>query len=221
MHHTRVKICGITNPEDARTAVAAGADALGVVLAPSSRQVTLCEAVRALEGVPSEIDRIGVFVDADPAFVAEAVERIGLTYVQFHGSETPEVCASAPVPVIKVLRVGMDFALAETEPFRGSVTAFLFDTLDTRKAGGTGRTFDWQTLTRNRPGGVPLYLAGGLTPLNVGDAIRAVRPYAVDVSSGVEERPGHKDRHKIAAFMAAVRAADVLVEAASAADLEG
>jgi phosphoribosylanthranilate isomerase len=118
------------------------------------------------------------------------------------------MCSAAPAPVIKVLRVGTDFALAEIEPFRGTVSAFLLDTLDTRKAGGTGRTFDWQVITRNRPGGVSLYLAGGLTPLNVADAIRTIRPYAVDVSSGVEERPGHKDRLKIQAFMAAVRAAD-------------
>ncbi len=205
---TRVKICGITNPEDARTAVEAGADVLGVVLAPSPRQVTLEQAGRALADVPPGVGRVGVFVDADPVFVAEAVERLGLTAVQFHGSETPEACAAAPAPVIKVLRVGTDFALAEAAPFRGTVSAYLLDTLDTRKAGGTGRTFDWHVITRNRPGGAPLYLAGGLTPLNVADAICTVRPFAVDVSSGVEERPGHKDRLKIQAFMAAVRAAD-------------
>ena len=216
--HTRVKICGITNPGDARTAVDAGADVLGVVLAPSSRQVTLEQAERALADVPPEVGRVGVFVDADPAFVADAVERLGLSAVQFHGSETPEMCAAAPAPVIKVLRVGTEFAFAEMEPFRGTVSAFLLDTLDTRKAGGTGRTFDWQVITRNRPGGVSLYLAGGLTPLNVADAIRTIRPFAVDVSSGVEERPGHKDPIKVRAFMAAVRAADA---ATTATDQEG
>jgi len=214
---TRVKICGITNPEDARTAVEAGADFLGVVLAPSPRQVTLEAAERALADVPEVVGRVGVFVDADPAFVAEAVKRLGLTTVQFHGSETPEMCALASAPVVKVIRVGTDFALSETEPFRGTVTAFLLDTLDTRKAGGTGRTFDWHVISRNRPGGVSLYLAGGLTPLNVAEAIRIVRPFAVDVSSGVEERPGHKDRLKVQAFMAAVRAADAAARATDAA----
>jgi phosphoribosylanthranilate isomerase len=221
MHRTRVKICGITNPGDARTAVMAGADALGVVLAPSSRQVTIAEAARSLAGVPPLVARVGVFVNAKPEFVAEAVERIGLTYVQFHGDESPEICAAAPVPVIKAMQVGTEFALETLEPFRGSVSAFLLDATDSHKRGGTGRTFDWQILTRNRPGGFSLFLAGGLSPLNVAEAIRIARPFAVDVSSGVEEHPGHKDPIKIAAFMAAVRAADATVAAAPAANLEG
>ncbi len=206
---TRVKICGITNPEDARTAVAAGADALGVVLAESPRQVTIAQAARALAGVPAPVARVGVFVNAHPDFVAEAVERIGLTAVQFHGDESPGDCLAAPAPVIKAMRVGTDFALEELEPFRGTVTAFLLDATDPHKRGGTGRTFDWQLLSRNRPGGVSFFLAGGLSPTNVAEAIRIARPFAVDVSSGIEEHPGHKDPIKIAAFMAAVRAADL------------
>lgn len=205
---TRVKICGITNPGDARTAVAAGADALGVVLAPSSRQVTIAEAARALADVPPLVARVGVFVNADPAFVAEAVERIGLTYAQFHGDETPDDCLTAPVPVIKAMQVGTAFAFDELEPFGAAVHAFLLDATDPRKRGGTGRTFDWQLLTRNRPEGLHFFLAGGLSPQNVAEAITVARPFAVDVSSGVEEHPGHKDPIKIAAFMAAVRAAD-------------
>lgn len=206
---TRVKVCGITNPEDARTAVTAGADALGVVLAESSRQLTIAEAARVLAEVPPLVARVGVFVNADPEFVAEAVTRIGLTYVQFHGDESPEACAAAPVPVIKASQVGTSFALEELEPFGGTVAAFLLDATDACKRGGTGRTFDWRLLTRNRPGGAPLFLAGGLSPQNVAEAIRIARPFAVDVSSGVEEHPGHKDPIKIAAFMAAVRAADL------------
>ncbi|MCE5190718.1 MAG: phosphoribosylanthranilate isomerase [Actinomycetia bacterium] len=206
---TRVKICGITNPQDARTAVASGADALGVVLAESSRQVTIAQAARALADVPTRVARVGVFVNAAPAYVAEAVTRIGLTYVQFHGDESPEACVGAPAPVIKAVHIGTSFALEELEPFRGTVAAFLLDATDARKRGGTGRTFDWRLLTCNRPGGAPLFLAGGLSPQNVAEAIRIVRPFAVDVSSGVEEHPGHKDPIKIAAFMAAVRAADL------------
>ncbi|MDO8950056.1 MAG: phosphoribosylanthranilate isomerase [Actinomycetota bacterium] len=205
---TRVKICGITNPGDAALAVEAGADALGVVLAPSTRQLSIAEAARALADVPPLIARVGVFVNADPAFVAEAIEQIGLTAVQFHGDETPEHCAACAVPVIKAFGVGTEFALASVEPFRGSVAALLLDKHDAAKRGGTGQAFDWQLLTRKRPGGVPFLLAGGLDPLNVFEAIRTVRPFAVDVSSGVEERPGHKDPHKLTAFMAAVRAAD-------------
>jgi phosphoribosylanthranilate isomerase len=208
MFRTRVKICGITNPGDAALAVEAGADALGVVLAPSSRRVSIAEAAGALAEVPPFVARVGVFVNADAEFVAEAIERIGLTAVQFHGDETPEACAAACVPVIKAFGVGTEFALASFEPFRGSVAALLLDKQDAAKRGGTGQTFDWQVLTRNGPGGVRLLLAGGLTPDNVGAAIRAVHPFAVDVSSGVEERPGHKDHLKVHAFMAAVRAAD-------------
>lgn len=221
MQRTRVKICGITNPGDARTAVLAGADALGVVLAPSSRQVTIAEAARALAGAPPLVARVGVFVNADPAFVAEAVERIGLTCVQYHGGETPTQCAAAPVPVIRAMQVGTEFAFDELEPFRAAVNGFLLDTKDTRKRGGTGRTFDWHILTRNRPEGFTFFLAGGLSPINVAEAIRIARPFAVDVSSGVEEHPGLKDSIKIAAFMAAVRAADAEIRQASATTLEG
>ncbi|MDZ4655228.1 MAG: phosphoribosylanthranilate isomerase [Coriobacteriia bacterium] len=205
---TRIKICGITTATDAAMAVDAGADALGVVLASSAREVTLDEAEKALAGVPPLVTRIGVFVDADPAFVAEAVSRLGLSAVQFHGDESPADCAAAPVPVIKTLKVGTDFASSMAEPFRGAVAAILLDTYCPHKSGGTGKSFDWQTHTAALPGWARLVVAGGLTPVNVADAVRILRPFAVDVSSGVEERPRHKDRAKLHAFVAAVRAAD-------------
>jgi phosphoribosylanthranilate isomerase len=208
LHRTRVKICGLTRPEDALAAVAAGADAVGVVLAASPRQVTLGQAERVLADVPPFVARVGVFVDAEEAFVAEAVERLGLTAVQLHGDESPARCASAPAPVIKALKVGTTFAPARIGPFRETVAAILLDTLVSGKDGGTGKIFDWQILTDASPGGVRLVLAGGLNPGNVGTAIRMLSPYAVDVSSGVESAPGIKDHAMIEAFMAAVRVAD-------------
>lgn len=205
---TRIKICGITTATDAAMAVEAGADALGVVLAPSVREVTLEDAEKALAGVPPLVARVGVFVDADPGFVADAVARLGLNAVQFHGDETPDQCAASPVPVIKAFKVGTDFASSMTEPFRGAVAALLLDTYDPQRSGGTGKAFDWHTHAAALPGWAPLVVAGGLTPMNVTQAIRLFRPFAVDVSSGVEERVRHKDRMKLNALVAAVRAAD-------------
>lgn len=205
---TRIKICGITTPGDAAAAVAAGADALGVVLAPGKRQVSIDAAARALADVPPLVARVGVFVNAEPAFVDEAIARIGLTAVQFHGDETPEQCAATSIPVIKALRVGTDFALQVFEPFRGTVASLLLDTYTPGSHGGTGRTFDWSAQAGVVPGGASLILAGGLTALNVAEAIRTLHPFAVDVSSGVESSPGVKDHAAINAFVAAVRAAD-------------
>jgi phosphoribosylanthranilate isomerase len=216
MYRTRIKICGLTRPEDAAAAVEAGADAVGVVLAPSKRQVTLDQAARVLAGVPPLVARVGVFVDAAPAFVADSVARLGLTYVQFHGDESPEACSAAPVPVIKAVKVGTSFAPESIEPFRDSAAAILLDTLVTGTSGGTGKAFDWHTISAP-PGWAPLMLAGGLDATNVADAIRTLHPYAVDVSSGVEDAPGIKNPMRIRAFVAAVRAADDALRAAPSA----
>jgi phosphoribosylanthranilate isomerase len=205
---TRVKICGITNAEDAAAAVAAGADALGVVLTEGPRQVSLDEAEAALRRVPPLVARVGVFVDADPAFVAEAVRRLRLSAVQFHGDETPEDCAAAPAPVVKAIRVsdGSD-PVPDLEAFRGAASLFLLDTYVRGERGGTGVSFAWESLPP-LPEWAPIVVAGGLTPVNVGAAILALVPFAVDVSSGVEERRRHKDHMKLHAFVAAARAAD-------------
>jgi phosphoribosylanthranilate isomerase len=210
---TRIKICGLTRPEDAAAAVSAGADALGVVLAPSKRQVSLEQAAVILGDVPPLVARVGVFVDAQADAVWEAVARLGLTAVQFHGDEAPETCAAAPVPVIKALRVGSGFDAADVGRYRGAVAALLLDTYVAGEQGGTGMAFDWDRVAGLLPRDIHVILAGGLGPDNVAEAVRTLRPYAVDVSSGVEQAPGVKDHAKVAAFCEAVRAADGEVRA--------
>jgi phosphoribosylanthranilate isomerase len=205
--HTYVKVCGITRAEDAAAAVAAGADAVGVVFAPSPRQVTLEAACAVFAAVPPSVVRVGVFVDAAPEEVARAVAVCGLTAVQFSGDESPADCRKVACPVIKVIHVGTDFGLAEAEPYQGHAAALLLDTHVNGKAGGTSQTFDWQA-TGVLPGWAPCFVAGGLDADNVGECIEALHPYSVDVSSGVESSPGIKDNKKIEAFLAAVRAAD-------------
>lgn len=204
---TRIKICGITNAEDAAVAVAAGADAIGVIFAPSPRQVSLEKAAAALAVVPPPVARIGVFVDASAEEIAAAVSACGLTTVQLSGHESPEACDAVRVPVIKVLSVGTDFDIRTIEPYRDHAAAILFDTFVAGKAGGTSQTFDWQAVSEVS-GRVPSFVAGGLNPDNVRECILATTPFAVDVASGVETSPGKKDHQKLFAFCAAVRAAD-------------
>ncbi|GAB4275935.1 MAG: phosphoribosylanthranilate isomerase [Coriobacteriia bacterium] len=208
---TLVKICGITNPEDAAAAVLAGAAAVGVVFADSPRQVDLARAREVLSVVPTTVTRVGVFVDAPLEFVDEAVERCGLGAVQFHGSESPEMCAASPAPVIKAFSVGGAFDPGALEEYQGTIDAGLLDAYVSGVAGGTGRTFAWDAVD-DLPDWMPLVVAGGLTPTNVGAAIEYFRPAGVDVSSGVEEWPGHKDRNRIRAFIEAVREADRRLE---------
>ena len=148
-----------------------------------------------------------VFVDADPEFVSEAVVRCRLSAVQYSGSETPEVCSASPVPAVKVIAVGEDFGWNEAERYRGAVSALLLDTYVAGVAGGTSQTFSWGSID-HVPGWVPVMVAGGLTPDNVGACIRTLRPFAVDVSSGVEASPGIKDRDRLVAFFHAVDEAD-------------
>ena len=210
-HRTRIKICGITRAEDAALAVAAGADAIGVVFAPSPRQVTVAEAAAALVAVPPMVARIGVFVDADAEEVAQAVRECGLTAVQFSGEEPLAACAAAPVPVLKAFRVRPGFDPSSPDAYRGHVAALLFDTYVAGHAGGTSQAFDWRALG-GLPDWAPVCVAGGLTADNVGECIAALHPFAVDVCSGVESSPGIKDPDKILAFCAAVRAADRKVE---------
>ena len=208
MQRTRIKICGITNARDAALAVAAGADAVGVIFAPSPRQVTVEEAVAALAQVAPPVARIGVFVDPTPEEVAAAVAECGLTAVQLSGHETPSLCDAVAVPVLKAIHIGMDFDSEGLEPYRGHAAALLLDTLVPGKMGGTSQAFDWHSLGV-LPGWAPSFVAGGLHPDNVAACVDALHPYAVDVSSGVEASPGVKDADKIDAFCAAVRDADL------------
>jgi len=208
MHRTRIKICGLTRPEDAAAAVAAGVDALGVVLAPSKRQATLEQAERVLTEAPPFVGRVGVFVDAPLEQVRESAARLHLSAVQLHGSESPEECAAIGLPVVKALRVGADFDPQVIEAYRGVVSIVLLDTLIDGEQGGTGVPFGWSAVARRLPTIAPVVIAGGLTPGNVAEAIRLFHPFGVDVSSGVESSPGVKDHRLIEEFVAAVRAAD-------------
>lgn len=209
-HRTRVKVCGLTSATDAEVAVRAGADAVGVVLADSPRRVTPAEAAVVLEPVPPSVLRVGVFVDPALDEVVEAVRVAGLTAVQLHGGETPAFCVdvheATGVAVIKAFRVGAGYAPEDVEPYRGGVEAVLLDTYVKGTAGGTGETFAWDPALL--PDGVPVWLAGGLAPANAAEAVRAMHPYGVDVSSGVEARMRVKDPARVEAFVAAVRAVD-------------
>lgn len=207
MPRTRVKICGLTRDVDVVAAVRSGADACGFVLAPSPRQVSIERAAALASLVPPPVARIGVFVDAGIELIEDAVRACRFTAVQLSGSEPPELCASVSVPVIKTVAVGTDFDVALAEPYRGSAAAVLLDTYDPQRAGGTSQSFSWRSIG-TLPGWAPFFVAGGLRPDNVGDAVRILRPFAVDVSSGVELAPGIKDAARIARFCAAVRAAD-------------
>jgi phosphoribosylanthranilate isomerase len=204
---TRVKICGLTRDEDVAAAVAAGADALGFVFyEPSPRSVDIDRAAALAARVPAFVTAVGLFVDAEPEFIAEAARRVPLGLIQFHGAESPEFCASFGRPWIKAIamREGLD-ANDAARRYAGA-SSLLLDTYDPALAGGTGRRFDWDLVP---PDLAPrVILAGGLDAGNVAEAIGRVKPHAVDVSGGVEQAKGRKDRHKINDFMQGVRDGD-------------
>lgn len=200
---TRVKICGITREEDALAAVAAGADAIGFVFyAPSPRAVTPPQARTICAVLPPFVNVVGLFVDADSDEIDAVLDAVPLAALQFHGDEPGDACADFGIPYIKALRMrpGFDVGAAIGE-YRDAL-GILLDTFDAGLAGGSGKTFDWNGIPRDL--GKPLILAGGLTPENVADAVRIVRPYAVDVSGGVEHSKGVKDADKMRAFIDAV-----------------
>lgn len=200
----KIKFCGITRADDAAAAVALGVDALGFVFhAPSPRHVTPEVAAGIVRGLPPFLTKVGLFVNAEAALVARIVDTVGLDVVQFHGDESPAECARAPRPWIKAIRVRPDSDLAAAGQAYAAAAALLYDTYDDAVYGGSGRAFDWALLAAR--GERPAILAGGLTPANVGDAIRRVRPYAVDVSGGIEAAKGRKDRVKMSDFVREVR----------------
>ncbi|SFQ95560.1 phosphoribosylanthranilate isomerase [Desulfoscipio geothermicus] len=194
----RVKICGITDAATALAAVEAGADVLGFVFAPSRRRVTPEEARHITRQLPPFVGRVGVFVNALPAEVAAIAAFCGLTAVQLCGDEPPDYHIDIALPVIRALRVGRGRPAPELSGYRAD--AFLFDTYREGCYGGTGEVFDWSIL-QGMDCPKPLVLAGGLTAANVREAVRSVRPYAVDVSGGVETG-GRKDVYKIQEFIA-------------------
>ena len=202
----KIKICGITNVADGLLAVEAGADAVGFVFCEKSPRRVAVETAAEINGrLPPHLMRVGVFVDSPADFVAAAIQRCGLTLAQFHGQETPEFCAQFGVMTMKAFRVQDAAALEEIAAYR--VDAILLDSYVKGQLGGTGANFNWDLALEAKKFGKPIFLAGGLTPENVAEAIRLTQPFGVDVSSGVEQSPGKKDPDKVRRFIAAARAA--------------
>ncbi len=204
---TRVKICGITSVSDGLAAARHGADAIGLIFyPPSPRLVTLERAREIAASLPPFVARVAVFVNPTAADVAAAIRACRPDLLQFHGEETAEFCRGFNVPYLRALRVrpGVDL-LESLSPF-GDAAGWLLDAYRQELYGGTGEAFDWDLVPRALAR--PVILSGGLDAGNVGAAIRRVRPWAVDVSSGVEAAKGAKDERRIAAFMEAVRSAD-------------
>lgn len=203
----RVKICGVTRVEDALAAVAAGADALGFMFyPPSPRFLRLDQAAAIARELPPLVSRVGVFVDAAPERVHEAIAAAGLDTLQFHGKESPEYCRGFPGRrVVKAFRMQNASSLQALEDYRGM--AWLLDSYVAGAFGGTGQTFNWDLACEAVRRGGTVILAGGLTPDNVGRAVAAVRPFAVDVSSGVESEPGRKDPARMREFVRVAREA--------------
>jgi len=206
----RIKICGITREEDAWAAVDAGADALGFVFVPGTpRFIEPERAATITRHLPPFVSCVGLFVNADPALIRAAVTEARLDTVQLHGDESPEVglLLRGQVRVIQAFRVQGPEILLQLPNYRKSADAWLLDAYVPGAAGGTGARFDWNLAVEARELGYPLILAGGLKPENIADAIRQVRPFAVDVSSGVELSPGRKDSEKVRRLIAAARSA--------------
>jgi phosphoribosylanthranilate isomerase len=205
----RVKICGVTNPADARLAAELGAHAIGLnFYTQSPRCISPNDAAKIVRILPPFVTSVGVFVNwaADPVIALS--KALHLSSAQLHGDETPQTCATIAqqFPVIKVIRLGKGSALPKFANYRAA-TAFLLDAASSGEFGGTGKTTDW-SLARRAAAKHRIILAGGLTPENVAEAIRTVQPYAVDVASGVESRPGKKDPGKLRAFFAEVARAN-------------
>jgi phosphoribosylanthranilate isomerase len=201
----RIKICGITREEDAWAAVEFGADALGFIFYPESpRAITPRKAAEIIRKLPPLVTRFGVFVDEPPDKVQRIYRQVGLDAVQLHGAEQPEKMDQYPGKVVKAIRVRDKSSLVEMTRYK--VGAFLLDTYKKGQAGGTGETFNWDLAIGAKQHG-RIILSGGLSPSNIEDAIRLVRPYAVDVSSGIEADPGVKDHGRLRMFIRRARQA--------------
>jgi phosphoribosylanthranilate isomerase len=204
---TRVKICGITRIEDALAAVQSGADAIGLVFYPQSPRAVSMEAAREIcAALPPFVATVGLFVDAEPAAVQAILQVVPLDLLQFHGAESPQYCTQFARPFLKALRMRDSTDIDEVRMQYDAARALLLDTYRPGVPGGTGEVFDWERVPRELAGAI--VLAGGLNADNVGAAIMQARPYAVDVSGGVESAPGIKNAQRIEAFIDAVNRAD-------------
>lgn len=197
---TRIKICGITDPEDGLEAARLGADALGLVFYEKSpRAVTVARAKAICEALPAFVSSVGLFVDPEPALLEQVLSEVPLDLLQFHGDESPETCGGYGRPYVKAVRMRDGVDLEGAAARYAEARALLLDAYRPGVPGGTGATFEWGRVPRRLD--KPVILAGGLQPGNVAEAIRAVRPFAVDVSSGVEAAKGQKDRALMAEFV--------------------
>ena len=188
----RVKVCGITSLEDAAMVHSNGVKILGFIFAPSERRITPEKARDIISRLPPSVQTVGVFVNENPKVVRDIREYCGLDLVQLHGDESPEMCRELMPFVIKAFRLKDASILKNVDFFRGRIRAVLFDAYSKEKRGGTGKTFDWDLAVRGKDFGLPVILSGGLGPRNIQDAITTVRPFAVDLNSGVEKSPGKK-----------------------------
>ena len=203
----RIKVCGLTDPSQAVQVSEAGADAVGFVFAEKSPRLVSKEDVRQIvKKLPPLVQAVGVFVDESADVIREMVRFCGLDMVQLHGSESPGFCKLLAPRVIKAFRVKDETVVGEIENYRGKVRAVLLDAWSSRAHGGTGKVFDWEIAKKVvLSAGMPVILAGGLNPDNVGDALSRLGPWGVDVSSGVETSPGKKDMDRVRRFIKAVK----------------
>lgn len=203
----KVKICGITNVTDGLAAAEAGADMIGLMFYEGSpRRVSFTTATEISRALPPFTVKVGVFVNPTEDAVMRAIGDCGVSLLQFHGEETPEFCTQFGVMSMKAFRVRGPETLAELPEYQ--TDAWLLDAYSPDGYGGTGEKFNWNLALEAAQFGRPIFLAGGLTPENVGEAVRQVQPFGVDVSSGVESAPGKKDHAKVRAFVQAVRVSE-------------
>ena len=205
---TKIKICGITNLEDALFSIENGANAIGFILAKSQRQVKPDQVRKIIEKLPPFIQKVGVFVNEMPSVISKIVRDTGLTAVQLHGEEIPHFCDSLlPLTVIKGVRVKGEIDIKMLQAYT-NVSAYLLDSFVEGKKGGTGKVFDWKFALMAKKHGKPVILSGGLSPSNILEALKKVAPYGVDVSTGVESKPGKKDKKKVKDFILKVKKYD-------------
>jgi len=201
----QVKICGITNIDDAMMAAELGAHALGFIFAQSPRNINPEKAREIICQLPPFVQTVGVFVNEGEKVIRQIVDLCGLDLVQLHGDESVEVCSRLMPRVIKVIRVKERTSLLPIKHYNGNVRAILLDTWSAQARGGTGRGFDWDSAVEAKQFGIPIILSGGLNPANIKEAIALVKPVAVDVNSGVEARPGKKSLALLEQFFNEIR----------------